>query len=145
MRRGLRGTTLAALLAFAAACGGSDAGPAGPAQPTSPIAAYALTTVDTKALPTVMFADTGYTVEVTAGTLTLTADLKYSGSVTTRETVDGNISFYVDRVSGIWVQATGAKTITFNPATGTAQSALWAGTKLTVTQSDGVYQYTRLP
>ena len=133
------------LLAFVAACGGSDAGPSGPAQPTTPIAAYSLTLVDAKALPVLMFSDTGYTVEVTSGTLALTADLKFTGAVTSRETVDGNISFYSDQMSGSWSRASGSTSITLNPLGGAAQQAVWAGTKLTVTQSDGVYQYTRLP
>jgi len=128
VRRRVRVAALASIAAFAAACGGSDAGPSGPAQPTTPVAAYSLTLVDAKALPAVMFSDTGYTVEVTEGTLSLTADLKFTGSVTTRETVDGNISFYIDRVSGNWSKASGSSTVTLNPTGGTAQSAVWAGT-----------------
>jgi len=136
---------LAPLFALVAACGGSEAGPAGPPPPSTPIAAYTLTTVDAKALPAVMFADTGYTLEVTQGTLTLTADLKYAGTVTTRETVDGNISYYLERASGSWAQSAGSGAITFTPTVGPAQPATWTATKLTVTQSDGVYQYTRVP
>ena len=87
-----------------------------------------------------MFADTGFVVVVTAGTITLTADGKFASAVTTRETVAGNVSVYVDHVSGTWLQGSSGA-ITLTPSSGPIEPALWSGTKLTVTQSDGVFVY----
>lgn len=125
-----------ALVVLLAACGEVTG-------PKSPVGTYALSSVDAKPLPATMYADTGYTVEVTAGTIALTADLKYTSSVTTRETVDGNVSTYIDRFSGTWAQA--GSTITLTPTRGPTQSATLSGTRLTVTQSDGVFVYSNTP
>lgn len=133
-----------ALIASVAACSG-DKGPTGPAVPTSPIAAYALSTVDSKPLPLTMFADTGYVVEITTGAITLASDKTFTSSVTTRETVDGNVSLYVEKSSGTWVQTSGSSAITLTPKFGSPSSAVWSGFQLTVTQTDGVFKYTREP
>lgn len=111
--------------------------------PTTPVGTFTLATVNTKALPATMYADTGYTVEVTAGSITVTADKKYAGSVTVRETVDGKASIYVDHPAGSWTQAGNA--ITLTPTGGAAQSGTWSATSLTVTTSDGVFAYSRAP
>lgn len=124
------------LLTLAAACGE-------PTGPTSPIAAYTLASVDSKQLPATMYSDTGYTVVVTAGAITLLADGKYTSSTTTRETVDGNVSVYIDRGAGTWVQTSEGGAITLTPTSGPPTvSAVWSGRQLTVTQSDGVYIYS---
>jgi hypothetical protein len=108
----------------------------------TPVAAYTLVSVNTKTLPATTYADTGYVIEVTAGTITLSADQTYSGSVTTRETVDGNASLYLDHAAGSWAKLD-AGTISLRPASGPSQSAVWSGSQLTVTQSDGVFVYAR--
>jgi len=113
--------------------------------PTSPIAAYALTSVDAKPLPATMYADTGYSLVVTAGAITLTADNKFTTSVTTRETVEGNISTYVDVGTGTWEQLSSGAAITLKPTGGTPLPAALSGTRLTVTWSDGVFIYSRAP
>lgn len=135
---------IAPLLIGLGGCSG-DSGPAGPVVPTSPIASYLLSTVDSKALPITVFSDTGYVVEFTAGAITLSADKSYSRFVTSRETVDGNVSLYVDSEAGTWVQASGSGAIMLTPQFASSRSALWSGLQLTVTQSDGVFKYLRAP
>ena len=123
--------------ALAAPCaGGQDLLIGQVSSQTSPV-----TSVNAKGLPATMYSDTGYTVEATAGTITVTADNKYTGSMTTRETVDGKASIYVDHASGTWVQTGNA--ITLTPTGGAAQSGTWSGTSLTINQSDGVFVYSR--
>ena len=108
------------------------------------MASYTLVSVDAKTLPATMYSDTGYSVEVTAGTITLNPDKSFAGSITTRETVDGKASVYVDHAAGSWVEASGGA-ITLTPTGGPTRSAAWSGTRLTVTQSDGVFVYSRAP
>ena len=125
------------LLALSASCHDSTA-------PSDPVGNYALASVDAKNLPVTMYSDSGYSLIVTAGALTLTADGKYGGTITTKETVDGVVSVYVDQLAGSWVQYSNGS-VAITPTGGTALTASLVGGKLTVPQSDGVYAYTRAP
>jgi hypothetical protein len=101
-RRSGKLLVLASLVA-AGACG-SDS-PAGPSVPTTPVGSYTIATVNGKVPPVAVFADGSYTYEVTNATISLTSDGKYSGIVTFRQTVPGNVSTFVDTATGTWVQA----------------------------------------
>jgi hypothetical protein len=125
------------LLALSASCHESTA-------PDDPVGKYVLASVDAKTLPVTMYSDTGYSLIVTAGALTLTADQKYSGTITTKETVDGVASVYVDQLVGTWVQFSNGS-VAITPTGGAVITASLAAGKLTVPQSDGVYAYTRSP
>lgn len=135
----------------AAACGGdSSTGPSGPSNPAStPTGAYAITTINTKALPVAIFSDTGgggYKWEVMSGTFTLTSDGKYSSVMTSRQTLSGKIDLFVDSTGGTWVL--GGTTITFtNGQDGSVDHADWASAKLTFVETEGTasntYVYTK--
>jgi hypothetical protein len=115
-----------------------------PTGPMTPAAAYTLSTIDAKVLPATLYADTGYSLIATAGTLTLTEDLKYTWTLTTRETVDGNASTYIENDSGTWIQtAAGGVGITMTSAYGGVLTATWSGTTLTLNLPDGVFLYSR--
>lgn len=124
--------TTAAMLA---ACGGDSA--TGPTSAKTPVGNYAVATINGKPLPYTMFADTGYTYEETAGTLSLTSDGKYSFVTSYRQTVLTNVEVFVDSTYGTWKQS--GATLTFvdaldSTATGTA---VWAAPQLTFSMSDG--------
>ena len=122
-----------ASLATAAACG-SDS-PAGPAVPTTPIGSYTITTVNGKALPVALFADGGYSYEVTNGTLALAADGKYSVVTTFRQTLPGNVSTFVDSTGGTWTRA-GSAVQLVNSQDGSTDSATWDKGILTFVEVD---------
>ncbi|HET9424329.1 MAG TPA: hypothetical protein VFO55_03075 [Gemmatimonadaceae bacterium] len=130
----LRAILASVAVTLLAACGDATG-------PTSPVAAYALSSVDTKALPVVMYAEEGYSLEVTAGEMTLTADGKYTASMRVVETVDGNKSTYVDTESGTWTQADGGA-ITLKPTGAAEYSATWSGKTLTVPVFEQTFVYT---
>lgn len=109
--------------------------------PTSPVAAYALTSVGAKPLPVIMYAEQGYSLQVIAGDMTLTADGKYTASMNVIETVDGNKSSYVDHESGTWVEAENGA-ITLRPNGAAEYTAVWSGRTLTVSQFDLSFVYT---
>lgn len=142
--------TLAAVVALStAACSKGDGvtGPANTAPPT-PAGAYTLTTVDAKALPWTMYADTGYTLEVQSATLAITADGKWVSKVVSRETVAGFVSIYNDSTFGTWTATASTKTaVLTNAETATTSSATWTATGVTVSQLDGAtmhsFAYTR--
>ena len=94
------------LLAFAgmlSACSGADStAPNGQKVPKNFIGAYDVTTVNDKALPVAIFADTAYTYERMSGTLILTPDGRYSAKMTSRQTVAGRVDLFVDSASGRW-------------------------------------------
>lgn len=133
--------------ALSAACGGKGSDAAtGPKAAASPAASYALSTVSNVSLPVTMYADTGYKLEVTAGTLVLSPGFAYTLTTTTKETFEGNVSIYIERSSGTWSLGTvSASAVTLTPSAGAAYSAVWSGDKLTVTQPDGTYLYSRTP
>ncbi len=133
----------AAAIALLAACSGSNS--TGPAAPTTPDGNYTLTSIAGKSLPYTMYADTGYSVVVTGGTLSLATSRHFDIATTSTETFAGATTPYVDRTSGNWTTTNGSPTVTLTPALGAVMPAVWNGTKLSVTQPDGVYLYTRVP
>ena len=110
--------------------------------PKSPIAPYALSAIGTTKLPAVMYAEEGYSLEATAGTLELIAPDTYTMSLTTIETVDGNTSTYVDNETGTWQLAVGGA-ITLTASGGEQFTASWVGTTLTVTRAETTFLYER--
>jgi hypothetical protein len=106
-----------------------------PGDPNEPAAGtFALSTVDAKALPFKVLADTGYSIEVTAGTAVLDTNHTFLMPLTTRETVAGFVSTYVDTTRGTWSQNAGAITLTVGTSPATAS---WDGRRLTVMWSIG--------
>lgn len=93
-----------------AGCGGDS--PTGTKAPTTPAGSYNIATINAKALPVAVFADSGYMFEVTAGSMTLTADGKYTAIETFRQTVPGNVSVFVDTTRGTWAFAGTSVTFT---------------------------------
>jgi len=122
-----------AVAAAVVACGGDATGPDAPSGASG---SYAISTINAKALPVALFADGSFTYEVTAGTLTLTSDSKYSVVTTFRQTVPGNVSTFVDSTGGTWSLA--GTTVTFvNSQDASTDKAEWVSGKLTFTVTDG--------
>jgi hypothetical protein len=107
--------------------------------PDSPIAPYALSAIGTTSLPALMYAEEGYTLEVTAGTIELVEPDTYTATLTVIETVDGNQSTYVDQESGTWLLKDGM--IEFSALSGDTFTATWSGTRLTVGRDGVTYVY----
>src|SRR5689334_14332774 len=103
-----------------------------PGDANDPVAgSFALSTVDTKALPFKVIADPDYSIEVTAGSATLDSTTHtFIMPMTTRETVAGYASTYVDTTRGTWTQNVGV--VTFVVSSTSAATAQWDGRKLTV-------------
>ena len=126
--------TLGALVTlWLGACSGDATGPDVPATPEG---SYSLSTIEAKPLPYSMYADTGYTLEVTSGSLAINSNGKWVSKITSRETVAGNVSTYVDSTFGTWIVAQGAATLT-NAETSTTSSATWTKADVTVSEVDG--------
>ena len=106
---------------------------------------YTLTSIGGKSLPYTMYSDTGYSVVVTGGTLSLATSRHFDIATSSTETFAGSSTLYVDRTSGNWTTTNGSSSVTLTPVVGAVLPAVWSGTKLTVTQPDGVFQYTRAP
>lgn len=141
--------TVAAVLAVTTACAGDgptapgDPDGGGPGAPATPVGAYAISTVDAKSLPWTMYADTGYTLEVQGGTLSITTDAKWVAKTTTRETVAGFVSVYTDSTFGTWAISSGGKTaVLTNVESGSTSSVTWTSTAATVVQLDGATTHT---
>lgn len=148
--------TLAVALMFAAttvlaACGGdSGTGPdtkVVPPTPT-PVGSYTISTINAKALPVAIFADTGFTYEVTSGSLALSSDGKYTVSITYRQTVPNDVSTFVDSTRGTWVLS--GTSVNFTDALDASQSfATWSSTANTLTfttiegKATNTYVYSR--
>lgn len=136
LRIGFPWKTLVAIgMLWLGACSGESAtGPSTPVPPATPDGSFTLSMIDSRALPYSMFADTGYTLEVTGGTLSLTPDRKWVSRMTTRETVAGNVSTYSDSTFGTWSMSPGATTASLlNTETNVISNATWTVTDLTVT------------
>lgn len=136
-----------------AACGGeSPAAPTTPTTPTTPattpVGSYDISTVNAKSLPVALASDTGgFTWEVTSGSLTLTADGKYSAKLNYRQTLAGKVDLFVDSTGGTWTLS--GTTVTFlEVSTGLMSAADWANStgKLTFIESEvgatNTYVYT---
>jgi len=130
-RRSLAGLAIA--VAAITACSGDS--PTGPGGSSSPVGNYTLSTMNGKSLPFTWFSDTNYKYEVTAGSLALTGDGKFSVVTTYRQTVASNIETFVDSSGGTWTQSGG--NLTFVAQDSTTNSAAWANNRLTITQVDG--------
>lgn len=118
-----------------------------PGDPNEPAAgSFTLSSVDQKGLPYKVLSDEGYSIEVTAGTAVLDTNHTFLMPLTTRETVAGFQSTYVDTTRGTWSQDAGVITLTVGTIPATAQ---WDGRRLTVNWTIGpvvnTYVYTRRP
>lgn len=136
-RVGFPWKTLAAIgMLWLGACAGESA--TGPSTPVTPEGSFTLSTIDSKVLPFSMFADTGYTLEVLSGSLTVTPDHRWVSRMTTRETVAGNVSTYSDSTFGTWSATQGSTTASLlNTETNVISNATWTSTDITVTDVDG--------
>jgi hypothetical protein len=121
---------LPAALLFAAACSES------PSEPTSPIGQYTLQSVDGKGLPTTLFQDEGYMLQLTGGTLEVEADQTYVAAITTLEMVDINVSEYVDSLRGTWTQDN-AGLMQFSVVPQGGFTGSWIGRQITALVTDG--------
>lgn len=130
---------LAITLTTACSKGDSVTGPApAPPPPATPVGSYTLSTIDAKALPYTMFADTGYTLEVTSGTLSIATTGKWVSKIVTRETVAGNVSTYTDSTFGNWTVPAGSTiAVMTNVETGVTSNATWTAIDVTVNDVDG--------
>ena len=135
-----------------AACGKSDSPsqPAGPSPADSPAGSFSLTTINAKPLPYMMYSDTNYTVEVSAGSFLLQTSAKFIATITSRETVLGHVSVYVDSASGTWAHPVATPTsVVFTGIDGSTQTATCDGKKLTLAVVDGMitttYVCTKVP
>ncbi len=132
-----------------AACG-SDAPtsppPAPPGPTDNPAGSFSLTSVDGKTLPVAVLTDTLYSIEVTGSTVQLAASKQFVIAVTTRETVAGYASTYIDSLTGTWSQSAGTVSMTLDPGQQNF-AASWDGTRLTlaleVATAVGTYVYTK--
>lgn len=119
------------------ACSKSD-GPTAAVAPATPEGAYTLSTIDAKTLPYTMYADTGYTLEVTSGTLSVTAGGRWVSKIVTRETVAGFASTYSDSTFGTWALPGNSKTAVFtNAETKATSNATWTATDISIDDNDG--------
>ena len=146
--RSILALALVAGLGYTAACG-KDSPTAPPGSPNDPAAGtFALTSVDAHALPFAIVSDSFYKLEVTAGSAVLTTTGSFIMPLTTRETVAGHASEFVDTTRGTWTQAAGTIAFTAAPATQTTNGT-WDGRHLTVMFAIGpatnTYVYTKNP
>ena len=129
-----------ALLAAMAACGsGGDSGSTTPPILTTPIGTYTISSVNGKVLPVAVASDTSglYKLEVTSGTIALTADGRYSVVTNTRQTIPGVVSLFVDSTGGTWVLSGTTVSLT-NSQDGSHDTAVWSNTgQLTFAEVSG--------
>jgi hypothetical protein len=118
---------------FLLACGDSSTGPN---TGNSPQGEFTLNTIESKALPYMMYSDTGYTLEITSGSLSIKSDGKWVSKITSRETVDGFVSTYSDSTFGTWTQSSGTMAL-LNTESSVTSNATWTSTDVTVTEVDG--------
>ena len=113
--------------------------------PATPVGAYALNSIDTKTMPYMMFSDTGYTLEVSSGSLSVTAAGKWVSKLVSKETVAGNVSTYTDSTFGSWTLGTSTTTANFtNAETGAVSTVSWTATDVTIKDVDGTVTHTIL-
>lgn len=103
--------------------------------PKSPVGAYGLSTVNGKPLPASLFADTGFTVDVTAGSLAVQDDGRFVVAVTSRWVVDDNTSAYVTADTGTWTQNGDRIVLTY--ADSTRHTGTWDGQRVTLADTVG--------
>ena len=122
-----------AAMSFALACGGDSTGPE---ESKTPDGTYAMSTVNGKALPATVFAESTYKFEIVSASLVLATDGKYSTTSTTRQTLPGNVSTFVDSTRGTWL-LTGTQVQFTDAQDGTKETAAFANGQLTFTIVDG--------
>jgi hypothetical protein len=124
-----RSTRAAAIITIAltSACGDSGTGPQVPEpSPNDPVAgAFALTTVNTRAIPFPIFDEGGFKLELTQSQLTLQPGGEFVLAITTVETVAGFPSTFQDTTRGTWTQNVG--NVSLNATGGSAAAATWDG------------------
>lgn len=133
MHLSLRKLVAVVVVATAAACSGGKESPTGPVTPlpsgSDPVAGrFGLSTVNANVLPHTIFNESGYVLAITSSTLALETTGQFILAMTTRETVDGFSSHFVDSTRGTWTQNAGAVTLT--STAGTPATATWDGVKL---------------
>lgn len=127
---------LACALATAiAACGGDSA-----TGPTSAVGVWALSTINGKALPFRMFADTGFSVDITQSTIDLKTDGSFVSTLRSEERVENHLSVYADTGTGRW--AVSGATLTFTAPDSSKQSAAFDGSSITLADSSTVVPLT---
>lgn len=104
--------------------------------PATPEGMYSLSTIETKSLPYTMYADTGYTLEITSGLISITSDGKWVSKITSRETVAGFASVYIDSTFGTWTVAASTAAFT-NTETQVISNVSWTARDVTVNEVDG--------
>jgi hypothetical protein len=136
--RTVMAVTLLALVGALTACSGNEpTGPNGQRVPKTFVGSYDVTTVNDKALPVAIFADTEYTYERISGTLTLTLDGRYSAKMTSRQTIAGRVDLFVDSTGGKWTYTDSLVTFADDDHV-TIEYAKWVDPgKFTFTQPDG--------
>lgn len=122
-------------MAAIAACGGDSA-----TGPKSAVGMWALTTVNGKALPFRMFADTGFSLDITQSTIDLKADGSFLSTLRSEERVENHLSVYADSGSGKWVLS--GSTLTFTAPDSSKQSAAFDGSSITLADSSTVVPLT---
>ena len=127
---------IAAAAAPAVACGdGSTA-------PGSPVGSYALSSVNGKPLPANVFSDTGFTVDISDGVLAVDGDGRFVMAVTSKWTVDGNLTVFASADTGRWTQAGDTIVLTFSDSA--TETGTWKGNFITLADSTGVSARTFL-
>jgi hypothetical protein len=142
MRELWRAATICAVLAVTAmsACskGEGTTGPAVTPPPATPVGTYTLSSIDAKSMPYMMYSDTGYTLELSSGTLSVTTGGRWVSKVVSKETVAGNVSTYTDSTFGTWALGTAATTAVFtNTETSSTSTVTWTAKDVTVNDVDG--------
>lgn len=153
--RRLRALLLLAVTAGALACGSDPASPGEEPEPEpepEPTAmdtvsgTFALSAVNTSAIPATILSESGYMLQVTASTATLAGNGDLLIALNTREVVAGFASDYADTLRGTWTQQGTVVRLTIDPE---SQSAIvgWDGAKLTVglivATAEGDYIFTK--
>lgn len=138
--------TAAALLSVAisiTACKGET--PTGPAAPPTPVGFYTLSTIDGKPMPYRMYADTGFTIDISSGTLLITVAGQWVSKIVSKETVMGTVSTYTDSTYGTWTQPVGSTIVVFlNAETRVTTNGTWTVADATVYEIDGARTHKML-
>jgi hypothetical protein len=124
-----RAVIVATIAAAAAACGHDATGP------TSPVGSYALSSVNGLALPATVLSDTGFSVAISEGSLSVQADGRFVVGVTSTWTIEGHPSVFAAADTGTWTQAGGRLVFTYVDST--TQTGSWQGDRITLSDSSG--------
>lgn len=110
--------------------------------PVTPVGDFSLATVNGKPVPYRLFADTGFSLDIAKGTLSLKADGSFLATLRSEERVQNHLSVYADTGTGTW--AVVGSTLTFTAPDSSKQTALFAGSGITLIDSSGVAPLTYL-